>query len=200
MKTIAGIWWSSADLLRIVEEIKHSVPDDEFFCDPAYKPIREAWVASKFAIARPYDRDWELFAVPEKEQFPDLKFRDASNKHDVRIFEVAEADREGRKRCDEYRRAKGQEDTLEFYDPAEEERIAPDEILRVIKQKAQKQYRPKPNLLVYVNLSGGEPTSLYAAGIGHLYGESFESIWLLWVGGKYRLWPNPKKIKQEKLG
>jgi hypothetical protein len=196
MKTIAEIWWRSADLLRTVEEIKYSVPDDAFFCDPAYKPIREAWVAAKFAMARPYNLDWELFPVPEREQFPDLKFRAADNHQDVRNFEIAEADREGRRRCDEYRRAKGQADQLEFYDPAEEERIAPDEIHRVIKQKAQKKYRPKPNLLVYVNLSGGEPTSLYAAGIGHLYGDSFESIWLLWDGGKYRLWPKQAKIRQ----
>ena len=43
-----------------------------------------------------------------------------------------------------------------------------DEIRRVVGQKAAKLYSPKPHLLVYVNLAGGEPTSLYAAELHEL--------------------------------
>ena len=56
-------------------------------------------------------------------------------------------------------------------------------------------YSPKPNLLVYVNLSAGEPTSLYAWGLTEQFGESFQSAWLLWQSETFRLWPNPAKIK-----
>lgn len=168
------------------------MPPDEFFCDSAYQPVREAIAAAKFATRRPWNRAWQIRPVPRREQFPDAELRCGN---DVRPFEMVEADRENRRRCEEYRAARGWPNRVDFYDPDEEAKKALDEIVRVIRLKAKMRYNPKPNLLVYVNLSAGEPTSLYAQELTAEFGESFQSAWLLWQSETFRLWPNPAKIK-----
>ncbi len=185
-------WWEPGELLEAAHAIRRSKPDDEFFCDSVYQPVREAIAAAEFATRRPWNRDWQVRPVPRDDRFPDAELRCDD---DVRPFEVVEADMENRRRCDEYRAAKGKPHQLEHYDPDEEARQALDEIVRVVRLKAAKRYSPKPNLLVYVNLSAGEPTSLYAWGLSEQFGESFQSAWLLWQSGTFRLWPNPAKIK-----
>ncbi len=185
-------FWQPGALLEAAHVIRCSVPDDEFYCDSAYQPVREAIVAAEFATRRPWNQDWQVRPVPRRERFPDAELKCAN---DVRPFEVVEADRENRRRCEEYRAAKGKVDRTHLYDPDEEVKAAFKEIVRVVRSKAAKGYRPKPHLLVYVNLCAGEPTSLYAAGLFDLFGESFQSAWLLWGAGTFRLWPNPAKIK-----
>lgn len=192
MVQIENRWWKPQELLNFAHAIRVAASDDEFFCDPEYKKVREAITAAEFATRRPWNRDWRVRPVPEDERFPDAELKCGD---DVRPFEIVEADRESRRRCDEYRAAKDQPGELEFYDPDEETNTALDEIRRVVRQKAAKLYSPKPHLLIYVNLSGGEPTSLYAAGLHDLFGERFQSVWLLWQSGTFRLWPNPAKIK-----
>lgn len=192
MVQIENRWWGPQELLNFAHAIRVATPDDEFFCEPEYKKVREAIAAAEFATRRPWNRDWRVRPVPEDERFPDAEFKCGD---DVRPFEIVEADRESRRRCDEYRAAKDQPGELDFYDPDEEANTALDEIRRVVRQKAAKLYSPKPHLLVYVNLSGGEPTSLYAAGLHDQFGARFQSAWLLWQSGTFRLWPNPAKIK-----
>lgn len=192
MVRIEDRWWEPQKLLDCAHAIRIATPDDEFFCEPAYKKVREAITAAEFATRRPWNRDWQVRPVPEDERFPDAELKCDD---DVRPFEIVEADRENRRRCDEYRAAKGRPNALKFCDPNEEASTALDEIRRVVGQKAAKRYSPKPHLLVYVNLSGGEPTSLYAAALYDQFGERFQSAWLLWQSGTFRLWPNPAKIK-----
>lgn len=190
-------WWEPAELLEAAHAIRRATPEDEFFCDSVYQPVREAIAAAEFATRRPWNRDWQVRPVPRGGRFPDAELR---CEDDVRPFEVVEADMENRRRCDEYRAAKGKPARLEHYDPDDEARQALDEIARVVRLKAAKRYSPKPNLLVYVNLSAGEPTSLYAWGLSEQFEESFESAWLLWQSGTFRLWPNPAKIKIAESG
>ncbi len=185
-------WWEPGALLDAAHAIRRSIPQDEFFCDSAYQPVREAIATAEFAMRRPWNRDWQVRPVLRREQFPDAELRCGN---DVRPFEVVEADRENRRRCEEYRTTKGKPDRFEHYDPDKEARKAFDEIERVVRLKAAKRYSPRPNLLVYVNLSAGEPTSLYAWGLTEQFGESFQSAWLLWQSETFRLWPNPAKIK-----
>lgn len=192
MPQIEDRWWEPRTLLDFAHSIRIATPEDEFFCEPAYKKVREAITAAEFATRRPWNQDWRVRPVPEDERFPDVELRCDD---DVRPFEIVEADRENRRRCDEYRAAKGLPRQWEHYDPDEEAATALDEIRRVVGQKAAKLYSPKPHLLVYVNLSDGEPTSLYAAALHDQFGEKFRSAWLLWRSDTFRLWPNPAKIK-----
>lgn len=192
MKEIEDRWWEPRALLDHAHAIRIATPECEFFCEPEYKKMREAIAAAEFATRRPWNRDWQVRPVPEDERFPDAELR---CDNDVHPFEIVEADRESRRRCDEYRAAKGLPRQWEHYDPDEEAATALDEIKRVVGQKAAKLYSPKPHLLVYVNFLGGELTSLYAAGLHDLFGKSFQSAWLLWQQGTFRLWPNPAQIK-----
>ncbi len=162
-------WWEPGPLAEAAQAIRRSTPSDEFFCDSTYQPVREAIAVAELKCG-----------------------------NDVRLFEVVEADREDRRRCQEYRAAKGELAQVEHYDPYEEVRTALGEILRVVRLKAAKQYSPNPNLLVYVNLSAGEPTSLYAWKLAQEFEERFHSAWLLWQSGTFRLWPNAAKIKCSK--
>ena len=34
-------WWEPGELLEAAHAIRRSKPDDEFFCDSAYQPVRE---------------------------------------------------------------------------------------------------------------------------------------------------------------
>jgi hypothetical protein len=188
-------WWTPKALLDAAHAIRRAVPDYEFFGSSAYQPVRESINAAEFATRRPWNRDWEVRPVPQSEHFPDVQLRCGD---DVRSFEIAEADRTDRRRGLEYWLKQNKRDRLTHYDPGEEARIALVEIGRVLKQKANKRYRPKPHILVYVNLSGAsgcEPTTLYADGLAQLYGDCFESAWLLWQENTFRLWPRPAKIR-----
>lgn len=192
MPEIESRWWKSDELLAFAHSIRTATPAHEFFTVPAYKKVREAISAAEFAARRPWDKDWQVRPVHEDEQFPDVELRSGD---DIRSFEIVEADRENRRRGDEYRDAKDRPNELEFYDRGEEAAIALNEIHRVVKQKAAKRYSPKPHLLVHVNLSGGEPSNLYAQSLQCEFGDCFQSVWLLWQKGTFRLWPNPAKIK-----
>lgn len=197
MHGLSDRWWEPAALLDAAKAIKRSMPVDEFFRRSDMKAVREAIVAAEFVALRPWNREWQLRPLPESNQFPDVEFRSAD---DVRQFEVVEADRPDRKRSEEYaraaeRKAAGMPDELEHYDPDEEADLALRVIVARIREKAEKHYRPNPHLLVYVILSGGEPTQHYALQLGELFGARFKSIWLLWQRRAYRLWPIPAKIK-----
>jgi hypothetical protein len=191
MEEIANRWWKAQELLDRADAIRTATSEDEFFCDSRYKKAREAMVSATFARWRPWNRDWLVRLVPEVERFPDAELKSGD---DVRSFEIVEADKEGRRRCEEYRKARGE---LESFDSGEEAGDALESIVRVVAQKARKKYNPKPNLLVYVNFDSGEPTSLYASGLSQRFGKEFQSAWLVWLGKHppVRLWPNPARIK-----
>jgi hypothetical protein len=192
---LSNQWWDARELLDAAHAIRVVTPADEFFCDSAFKPVREAINAAEFAARRPWNRNWQVRPVPEAERFPDVQLRCGD---DVRSFEIVEADRATRRRCSEYRAARGQPPRWTHFDPGEEASWALDEIARVIKLKAAKNYSTRPHILVYVNLWSvpeHEPKAFYADGLAHLYSDKFESAWLLWQEHTYRIWPKPAKIK-----
>jgi hypothetical protein len=193
MSGLEDRWWDPHKLLEAAHAIRKATPSDEFFCDPAFKKVREGIAAADFAGRRPWNKDWQVYPVSDYESFPDFKLR--SDQHE-RLFELVEADSNDRRRCEEYRAARNGPATLEFYDPVGEADQALEEIRRVVSRKAEKNYKPKPNLLVYVNLSQGEPTANYAAGLSDQFSNHFESAWLLWGSSTFRLWPNPARIRK----
>lgn len=190
MNNLIGPWWEPPALLEAAIGAKRSVRSAEFFRTSDHQTIREAIVAARFAKMRPWNKDWAIRL--NLEQFPDVEIRCGS---DIRPIEVVEADRQGRRRYDEYRDAELNPGQLEDFDPGEDEQAALDAIWRVVRLKHAKRYRPKPNLLVYVNFWEGEPTSLFAQEVGDNFDDGFDSIWLGWGHGTYRLWPNPVRIK-----
>jgi hypothetical protein len=129
------------------------VPGNLLFNKPSLKPLRETYAAAKFATIRAQAQHCEVRMVDPISGFPDFEIRldDASEQ-----FEQTEADREGRRRGDEYseadrRVACGAPAGLKHYDPDEETAAAPRAISVSLECKAKKHYRPRPHLLVYVN-------------------------------------------------
>lgn len=169
-------WWLPADLMATCDQIRLSpcVDLDEFRHDNAMKPVREAKVAAKFASTRPCDLDWKIWIVPQADGFPDFKL---CHDQDERLFEVVEA-----------RYPRHAEDKDEFQgwrheDPDEHFCAGLHEAVEKIRQKAAKNYHPRPHLLVYCNFYGGKvPLDAVRAKIGDEYRDKFRSIWLLWDG------------------
>jgi hypothetical protein len=184
-------WWSPEALLKDVLAQMHAipghVPGNLLFNKPALKPIREAYAAAKFAMIRGQGRTCEVRLVDPAAEFPDFIIRLDGGAPEQ--FEQTEADREGRRRGDEYREddqrvASGATATLEHYDPDAEMASAPKAISMALGSKARKHYQPRPHLLVYVNFptDNGRPPmkDLQAVQLVEPYRASFLSIWLLW--------------------
>jgi hypothetical protein len=162
---------------------------------PALKPLREAYAAAKFTMIRAQVRPCKVRLIDPATEFPDfeIRFDDA-----IEQFEQTEADREGRRRGDEYseadrRVASGAPAGLRHYDPNEEMAAAPQAISVALGCKAKKHYQPRPNLLVYVNFptDNGRPplTDFQAVQLVEPYRETFLSIWLLWGDNAVRCLP-----------
>jgi hypothetical protein len=163
-----------------------SVPGNLLFNKPALKPLREAYAAAKFTMIRAQVRPCKVRLIDPATEFPDfeIRFDDA-----IEQFEQTEADREGRRRGDEYseadrRVASGAPAGLSHCDPDEEMAAAPQAISAALECKAKKHYQPRPHLLVYVNFptDNGRPPlkDLQAVQLVEPYRASFLSIWLLW--------------------
>ncbi len=193
-------WWNPQALLESslahMHAIPGSVPGNLLFNTPALKPLPEAYAAAKFAATRAQVRPCEVRLIHPATEFPDFKIRFGDV---VEQFEQTEADREGRRRGAEYREAdrrvsSGATAGLKHYDPDEEIAAAPKAIEIALRRKARKHYRPRPNLLVYVNFptDNGKPLlkPRQAAQLVESFRETFLSIWLLWGENAVRCWPN----------
>lgn len=191
---MTDVWLRPNELLERANAIRESTPGDEFFCRSEFKKVQEALVAATFALWRPWNRDWLVRMLSNEDRFPDFELKSGD---DVRLFEIVEADKDGRRRGDEYCKSSGKDNALEEIDPSQESLEALNAVARVIQLKARKFYSPKPNLLVYVNFFGGESSSLFASGLFREFGQEFQSAWLVWFGGRppVRLWPNPARIR-----
>ncbi|MFQ5935080.1 MAG: hypothetical protein ACE5LB_01540 [Acidiferrobacterales bacterium] len=147
----------------------------------------EAFGAARFAAARCLQTP--CLVRMEDDRFPDftLKLGEATEQ-----FELSEADFPGRQRGREYREMR----SLAHLGDPDRGLIdqARESIPHVIAQKAKKKYRPKPHLLVLVNIPGfmkfpiPEPELIE---LSRSWGDDFASIWLLWGGYTYRVSPLP---------
>jgi hypothetical protein len=191
-------WWEPRRLLAMVTDHTKLVGRDQLFNDPSLKPLLEAWAAAKFATVLSQDRQVTLRL--ERDRFPDFQLKVCD---EFQQFELVEADREGRRRGNEYqeiaeREAQGLPPETEMFDPGEEESEAISALGRAIKRKAAKKSNPCPHLIVYVNFFlFGEPPipTLLASEMASQWDDSFASAWLLWGSFVIRLWPRPAKIR-----
>ncbi len=190
-------WHEPARFFGEVDTILEPIPGDRLFVGPEHQVLFDAFAAGRFAVAR-WTNEVCLLRM-ERDRFPDfaLKFGDR-----IEQFEFTEAIKGGRKRGEEYqRRAERRRRELpiepELFNPAEEIAAAYEAIPRVIDAKARKHYRPKPNLLVHVNLTIFEWPPDREAELIELtrpWRHGFESIWLLWGAHVFRAWPTPLKL------
>ncbi len=179
-------WWTPAEFAMAVNAHKETISASDFMCRSEAKPIREAWAAARYAIILSQDRPVSIQLEPDR--FPDFNLR---VRDELQPFEMCEAGRVGRRRSDEYRRAAEREAAgsprgIEHFDSWEEERAAIPAIVRAIKAKAGKRYRPVPHLLIYVNfeLDGEPPKEIFeAARVAKRHCDRFVAVWLSSLSG-----------------
>jgi hypothetical protein len=158
-----------------------SIPDEEYFKNPAYKPLREAWAAGRFGKA--LELQGHTVAVKlatELERFPDFHLNCDGSEYD---FEFTEALPPGRRRGDEYRDYFGKLTALRPYHSLSRKE-GQDAVAAAIRRKANKFYAGKPHLLVYADFSGEgiDLRECLAQGGGDC--TQFASVWILmtlWV-------------------
>ena len=185
-------WWDALDFLSAVTRHADPVPQDILFNEPEMAKLLEAVAAAQFAAIRNLDTPIQIRL--EADRFPDFRL---TAKAAIEEFELVEADEQGRRRGDEYREvvareAAGLPPLAETFDPAEVERRALPAIAKALAAKAKKNYRPPPNILVYVNFELFRElplTNLQASELVHPYQSIFPSIWLLWGRNAARLCP-----------
>lgn len=176
-------WWLPGDLAARVDEQCEGFDGDAFFNAPNLKPLREARAAAAFALYI-QKSSAEVRVRMVTDTFPDFYLKVGEGLFE---FELVEADREARRRGEEYRelarRAAAHEQIKpEFYNPWAEKRDVPEAIRRVIGGKARKQYAAAPHLLVVVNFGNmGGPALVEheASTVTQEWHNTFKSIWLL---------------------
>jgi hypothetical protein len=190
-------WWPAAEFLPIVRAHNDPITSDEFVSRPEYRPLMEAYAAALFAWILGQDRP--VHVRLERSRFPDFQLKLYTAVFD---FELVEADKPGRRRTAEYKDAAQREraglpQTLEEFDPIEEQEAAIPAIVSAVERKAAKMYKPAPQLLVYVDFwLFKEPPLTPAQFEARLskYRHSFPELWLLWGANAIRCWPDPIRL------
>lgn len=194
-------WWNPHDFLAEVQTHAEPVPRALLFNHPDLKQLREALAAAKYAALRSNHTSLQIRL--ELGRFPDFQICTSLQ---IEPFELVEADRAGRRRGEEYRIAEEREAAglppePELFDPIEERQTAIEAIVRAVEGKAAKNYRPSPNLLVYVNFLIFEKMSFSFSESHRLVDvcrDRFPAVWLLWGGDVGQLWPRLLRVKKRK--
>ncbi len=161
--------------LALVRE-SESIPDDRFFNDPHFQPLREAWAAGHFALGlqRFYD-SIEVRLDPDR--FPDFHLR--INKQ-VYGFEFTVADEPERMIGKEYKERKNNPLLSTPYQPERGCQEGPSWVAAAVKKKYKKHYSDHPNLLVYANFEASSLDPSEIIKLCYQWSNSFNSIWILW--------------------
>ena len=172
-------WHAPQEFFTKVESISNKVTSKELFNSPKLGFLLDAMILAEYAVKLPGARSVRL--ATESERFPD-GFVDTPD--GTLNVEVTEADREGRRRGDEYKSGIVSRDSV--VDWQEKAKAIPVELERVIKSKVNKNYDPKPTLVVYLNLDEygthqSEITKIIED-TKKRHASSFKDIHVLWKG------------------
>jgi hypothetical protein len=172
------IWNSPQEFQKTVDALAAKFSLEERFNEPRLDFLRDAILLVEFALKLGGVKSIRL--ATKFDQFPDGFVTTQDNK--TLKVEVTEADHEDRRRGDEYKSAgKGTERPSDDSDGVG---VISKELERVIQKKARKRYKPKPTLVVYLNIDKQEiqesdvVSTLDNARRKH--GASFENIYILW--------------------
>ena len=174
----------------------HSIVGNLEIWRPKNRPLLDAWIAGEFTAIRNTFERCKVRLI--RDDFPDFEVQ---LEHGEERFEATEADKNGRRRGDEFREAEekrrsGQSPARDAeYDQLRTYAISA--ITRAIARKVNKCYSEKVNLIVYVNIFQFfcEPLSVeMIRTITEPGREHFTSIWLLWNTKAIRAWPQYRCI------
>jgi hypothetical protein len=174
--------WCTPDIFRKkVDALAGHFTLEERFNSPRLAFLHDAILLSEFANKLGGVTSVRL--ATKFERFPDGVIETTQDDKSLKVqIEVTEADHEDRRRGDEYK--DGRKANERPTDDSEGVNVISKELERVIQKKADKRYRPKPTLVVWLNLDKAEikeddiKSVLDDARSRHA--ASFEHIYLLW--------------------
>jgi hypothetical protein len=172
------IWNTPQEFHNRVDALAAKFSLKERFNEPRLAFLRDAMLLAEFALKLGGVKSVRL--ATKFDQFPDGFVTTRDNK--TLKVEVTEADHEDRRRGDEYKAAgKGTERPS---DDSEGVDVISKELERVIQKKSRKRYKPKPTLVVYLNLDKQEiQESDVVSTLDDARSKraaSFENIYILW--------------------
>jgi hypothetical protein len=151
----------------------------ERFNEPRLGFLRDAMMLGEFA--RQLDGAKRVRLAAEGDRFPDGFVETSAG---ILNVEVTEADMETRRRGDEYKAGTVRSETVDEWE--KQAKAIPVELDRAIGNKAEKNYDPRPTLVVYLNLNGHGTRKAEIESIiedaKRKHALSFEGIYVLWNG------------------
>lgn len=193
-------WQSPDEMRRSVGEVNSLLGSFNLFNQSGLAFIRDAWIAGEFSAITKSEMVRLVSDV-----WPDFETK-TSNTEQAAGFEAVEADHPGRRRGSEYKSIADKLEAGEVIvedDPVEEwiarAEQAPDMLRAAARRKAAKQYAPKCNLVIYLNLS---EYGIRRAEIEHCMTDAtkpakdhFQSVWVLWNSRAYKTWENGSSVR-----
>lgn len=206
-KALLSEWHSPSEMKARAEHLMRGLGHEDLFNQTDLTFIREAWLAGVFGEKRGAS-SVRLVHAPR----PDFEMQLGDQ---IEVYESVEADRLDRKRGREYTAHPTGENPVEDW-PSEEWATAElaaeaiyDKALKKATRyqaltKANIPYPPNTSLFIYLNLEDGGLT--LDNGVHHSAIEAtfytavepairwFSSIWILWDGRPYRVWPTSAAV------
>lgn len=172
-------WCTPQEFHDRVDALAAKFSLEERFNLPRLAFLRDAILLTEFSL-KIGAKSVRLATVSE--QFPDGFVTTQDNK--TLKVEVTEADHEDRRRGDEYK--DGGKAKERPSDDSEGINVISKEVERVIQSKAKKRYKPRPTLVVWLNLDKEEiredDVVSLLANLRSQHAASFENIFILWRG------------------
>ena len=171
------VWCSPQTFFKKIEDLAKPITTEELFNAPQLGFVRDAMILAEFAIKLEGAQKVRLATGGEK--YPDGFVETPTGNLGI---EVTEVDRETRRRGDEYKSGAAPRGSAD--DSEDKAKVISTELERVILKKVNKHYRPKPTLVVYLNLvdSGTTESEIRTIidGAKGRHASSFEGIYVLW--------------------
>jgi hypothetical protein len=167
-------------LLDRTEQALDRVPNADLFNNPKYQKLREAWCAAMFGLG------YSKYVAPCKVAVNDGPTRQdvdfyLSTDSDLWEFQLAETQKPGRRRGDEYKRGDVKLYRVPFPSDAEPNKDAPSWLAAAADKKKAKRYAGSDSLhlLIYLNFDGpGLEYKDVAAELRKFSGD-FASLWIV---------------------
>lgn len=180
-------WMAPSTFADRVDAMIHPLPRRIFFGQGGLAFLRDAWIASKVAIAL----SSRLVRLVPHER-PDFEVQTEMSM--IQQFEVTEADIDGRRRGAEVDVPSLETDPVENWRRRFE--AIPAALDRVVTKKVAKDYSSDVSLVIYLNLScygaytaEGLPIISDSTSAAR---EKFRSVLVMWEGILYKLWEDGK--------
>jgi hypothetical protein len=164
------------DFFEKVGVLAKKTSPKEWFNEPRLQFLRVAMILAEFA--RQMDGAIRVYLTGDT--FPDGMVETSTETLNV---EVTEVDKMERRRGDEYKSSVARPESIDDWE--ERAKNIPAELERVVLKKVNKNYSPKPTLVVYLNLGFGVPEDKILEIITdakRAHAVSFKGIHVLWEG------------------